>query len=71
MSKIRITRDEALSFLLTFLVIEKSQELKIDQLALFTLSNLAQQAADKINSEDALIPHEVIEAFAGKFLEDL
>jgi hypothetical protein len=38
---------------------------------LFTLSNLAQQAADTINSDDGAIPHEAIEVIANNFLDDL
>lgn len=71
MSKTRISKDEALSFLLTYIVIERSQELKIDQHTLFTLSNLAQQATDQINSENGVIPHETIEIIANKFLDNL
>lgn len=70
MQKPRFTRDKALSFLLTYIVIEQSKELKLDQLNLFTLSNLAQQAADIINSDDDVIPHEVIENLADDFLDN-
>ena len=71
MHKTRFTKDEALSFLLTYIVIEQSTELQLDQLMLFTLSNLAQQAADTINSDDGIIPHEAIEVIANNFLDNL
>ncbi|MCZ6502748.1 MAG: hypothetical protein O6945_09570 [Gammaproteobacteria bacterium] len=70
MQKSKITKEETLSFLLTYLVVEKGQEMKIDQVTLFNLTNLAQQAADTINTEDGVIPHEVIEAIANEFLHD-
>jgi len=70
MQKSKITKEETLSFLLTYLVVEKGQEMIIDQVTLFNLTNLAQQAADTINTEDGVIPHEVIEAIANEFLHD-
>ncbi len=70
MHKSKITKEETLSFLLTYLVIENGQEMKIDQAALFNLTNLAQQAADIINTEEGVIPHEVIEAIANEFLHN-
>ncbi len=70
MHKSKITKEEALSFLLTYLVVEKDQEMKIDQVTLFDLTNLAQQAADIINTEEGVIPHEVIESIANEFLHN-
>ncbi len=71
MHKTQFTKDKALSFLLTYIIIEQSTALQLDQLMLFTLSNLAQQAADTINSDDDVIPHEAIEAIANNFLDNL
>ena len=71
MHKTRLTKDEALSFLLTYIVIEQSRELQLDQLMLFTLFNLAQQAVDTINSDDGVVPHEAIEVIANNFLDNL
>ncbi|MBQ76312.1 MAG: hypothetical protein CMQ20_14995 [Gammaproteobacteria bacterium] len=70
MQKPKITKEVALSFLLTYIVIEQSREIKIDQITLFEITNLAQQAADTINEEDDVIPHEVIEALANEYLQD-
>ena len=57
----RISRDEALSFILTYIIVEKSTAFQLDQLSLFSLTNLASQAAQKLSDEEGLIPHEVIE----------
>ncbi|MBQ61216.1 MAG: hypothetical protein CMQ19_03980 [Gammaproteobacteria bacterium] len=69
MQKPKITKDVALSFLLTYMVVDKGREMKIDQITLFEITNLAQQAADTINEEDDVIPHEVIEALANEYLQ--
>ncbi len=69
MQKQKISRDEALSFLLTYIVVERNNELMINQIVLFQLSNVAQQAVDQINGEIGVIPHEVIERLANEFLE--
>ncbi len=71
MSKTNFSKEDALSFLLTFIVVERSQEIKMDQFTLFTLINLAQQAADEINSSDGIIAHEVLESYGEKFLDTL
>lgn len=67
----RISRDEALSFILTYLIVEKSTSFQLDQLSLFTLSNLASQAAQRLSDEEGLIPHEVIEEVVAPFLNEL
>ena len=69
MKKSRITKDEALSFLLTYIVVEKAQELVLNQLSLYDLTRMAQDAASKINEEDGIIPHEVIESIAKDYLQ--
>jgi hypothetical protein len=69
MARTKISKDEALSFLLTYIVVEQSTELQVDQFMLFNLNSLAQQASDLINSEDGIIAHEVIEELAHQFLD--
>ena len=71
MSKAKFSKEDALSFLLTFIVVERSQEITMDQFTLFTLTNLAQQAVDEINLSDGVIAHEVLESYANIFLESL
>ena len=69
MTRTKISKDEALSFLLTYIVVEQSTELQVDQFMLFNLNSLAQQASELINSEDGIIAHEVIEELAHQFLD--
>ena len=54
---------------MTTIVVEHGETLVVNQLTLFPLTNLSQQAVDIINSEEGIIAHEVIESFASKFLE--
>ena len=69
MARSKISKDEALSFLLTYIIVEQSTELQLDQFTLFNLTSIAQEASDKINSEDGIIAHEVIEEFAHQFMD--
>lgn len=68
MRSARLTKEEALSFLLTYIVVEKNHSFEINQLTLFTLMNMAADAENRINKEEGVIPHEVIEAIAADFL---
>jgi hypothetical protein len=69
MDKARVSKEEALCFLLTYLVVERNTTLELTQTSLFELSNLAQQAVDRISESDGVIPHEVIETLAASYLE--
>lgn len=69
MRKSRISKEEALSFLLTFIVVEHASEITLNQLALFRLSRMAEEAANQINKGDGIIPHEIIESIAMEYLE--
>ena len=70
MPRVKTNHHEALSFLITHLVVEHQQVISLDQLTLFQLTTISQQAADQINTTEGAIPHEVIERFAQEFLED-
>jgi hypothetical protein len=63
----RINKEEALSFLLTHLVIEKQLTIALDQLSLFELMNMAAQGAERINREQDVIPHEILQELAENF----
>lgn len=69
MKKPRVSKEEALCFLLTYLVVERNTPLELTQMTLFELSNLAQEAVDQISASDGAIPHEVIEALAASYIE--
>jgi hypothetical protein len=67
--KERISKEEALSFLLTYIVVEQNHHLVLDQLALFNLTNLALRAVDEMTGSEGIIPHEVIESLAKEYLD--
>lgn len=69
--KSRLTREKALSFLLSYLVVDRQKSFTMDQMTLFNLSNLAAEAENRLSEEEGLIPHEVIESLADQFLESL
>ena len=69
--KDRITREEALSFLLTYIVVEQNHHLVLDQLALFNLTNLALRAVEEMAGSEGIIPHEAIESLAKEYLDAL
>ncbi|HAK50516.1 MAG TPA: hypothetical protein DCM54_01240 [Gammaproteobacteria bacterium] len=70
MANSRISRQEALSFVLTYIVVERNIDITLDKLSLFKLTQLAQDAASRINSVEGAIPHEVIEQVASEYLGD-
>jgi len=67
----RISKEQALSFLLTHLAVEKRLSFEINQLSLFNLMHLAATAEERINREEGIIPHEIIEELALEFMENL
>tara|TARA_R110002110_G_scaffold77617_9_gene203905 strand:+ start:709 stop:1014 length:306 start_codon:yes stop_codon:yes gene_type:complete len=69
--KARLTKEKALSFLLTYLIVDRQQSFTLDQMTLFNLTNLAAEAENRLSAEEGLIPHEVIESLADQFLESL
>ncbi|MBT5701103.1 MAG: hypothetical protein HOI67_06595 [Gammaproteobacteria bacterium] len=69
--KDRMTKEEALSFLLTYLVVEQNHLLVLDQLELFNLTNLAQNAVEKMTDSEGIVPHELIESMAKEYLDSL
>jgi len=70
MKKERISRAEALSFLLAYIIVELDVSIELDQLGLFNLNKVAQRAVDEISNSDDIIPHEVIERLAKEYLEN-
>lgn len=69
--KARISKEEALAFLLTYLIVDRQLVFELNQLSLFNLSNLAAEAELKLSKEEGLIPHELIETLAEQFIETL
>lgn len=67
----RLSKEEALSFLLTHIVVERGKSFEMNQLNLFTMMNMASEAESRVNREEGVIPHEVIESIAADFIEGL
>ncbi len=65
----RLSREEALSFLLTHIVVERQHSFELNTSNLFTLISLAARAEAEINGSEGAIPHEIIEAIAAEFIE--
>lgn len=68
--KQRLSKEEALSFLLTHIVVEQAHNFEMNQLTLFNLLNMATEAQERLSKENGLIPHEVIEQVAVQFIKD-
>ena len=62
-----MTKQEALSFLLTHIVVEKNHHFELNPASLFELMTLADEAEQVINSSEGVIPHEVLESLAADF----
>jgi hypothetical protein len=60
-NKDRISREEVLSFELTYIAIEQDHHLILDQLAPFNLPDLALLAVEEMTDNGGIIPHEAIE----------
>ena len=67
--KERISKAEALGFLLTHIIVERGTSLELDQLGLFELNSIAQRAIDEISESENIVPHEVIERLASEYLD--
>jgi hypothetical protein len=65
----RMTVQEALSYLLTNLVVERRLTIRLTPSSLFELMSLASEAADEINAGNGVIPHEIIEGYARRFAQ--
>ncbi len=63
----KLSKEDALTFLLTYIVVEQNRPFEMNQRNLFELTQLATEAAALIEQEDEIIPHEVIEQIALKF----
>jgi hypothetical protein len=62
-----MTKQEALSFLLTHIVVEKNIHFELNPMSLFKLMTLADEAEQLISNSEGVIPHEVLENLAADF----
>ena len=53
----KLSKEDALSFLLTHIVIERNNPFEMNQLNLFKLTQLAAEATTMIDQEEDIIPH--------------
>ena len=60
-NKDRISKEEVLSFELTYIAIEQDHHLILDQLAPFKLPNLALSTVEEMTDNGGIIPHEAVE----------
>lgn len=67
----RLSKADAVSFLLTHIVVEHNQVFEMDPLNLFRIMSLADQAVEQVAAQNDAIPHEVMEALAAPFLAEL
>lgn len=63
----KLSKEDALSFLLTHIVVARNNSFEMNQLNLFKLTQLAIEATAMLDQEEDIIPHEVIEDIALKF----
>jgi hypothetical protein len=64
----RITKEEALSFLLTYIVVERDFPLRLNPVGLFEIMNTASRGAHLINDGDDVTPHELLEQLADEYI---
>jgi len=62
-----MTKQEALSFLLSYIVVEKNYHFELNPVSLFQLMTLADEAEQTINQSEDIIPHELLENLATSF----
>ena len=67
----RLSREAALSFLLTHIVVECELSFEMNPMSLFALTTVAAEAESRINNEQGAIPHEIIEELAMPFIESI
>jgi len=64
-----MSKEEALSFFLTHIVIAEEKTINLNPQTLFELMSLASEAESILTDKDDLIPHEVIESLAKSFID--
>ncbi len=65
-----MTRQEALYFLLTHIVVERQHYFELNPQSLFALMSIAGEAEDSLSDREGLIPHELLESLAADFISD-
>lgn len=71
MSKTQFSKNDAITFLLTHIVVDQAQPLPLTPAQLLSIMNLSEQATTSIEQNEHIIPHELVESMAGGFLLEL
>ncbi|MBT3425211.1 MAG: hypothetical protein HOL98_09940 [Gammaproteobacteria bacterium] len=71
MSKKKFSKNDAMAFLLTHIVVDQAQSLQLTPALLLSIMNLSEQAATTIQQNQHIIPHELVESMPGEFLLEL
>jgi len=66
-TRTHLSKEDALSFLLTHIVVERNCTFEMNPTNLFRITQLAAEAVACIEQEEDVIPHEVIENIALNF----
>lgn len=67
----RLTKTDAIAFLLTHIVVERGKSFEMNALNLFHIMSMADIAVEQSIQQDDSIPHEIMEAIAQPFIENL
>ncbi|MEJ6591440.1 MAG: hypothetical protein QNL99_05645 [SAR86 cluster bacterium] len=67
----RLSKADALAFILTYIVVEQGCAFELNPPRLFQMMTLASTAVEQLASEEDAIPHEVLEALALTLIEQI
>jgi len=67
----RLSKADALTFMLTYIVVERGCTFELNPPRLFQMMTMASSAVEQLESEEDAIPHEVLEALALTLIEHL
>ena len=67
----RLTKADAVTFLLTYIVVENGKSFEMNALNLFHIMSMAATAVEQAHQQENSIPHEIIEEIAQPFIQGL
>jgi hypothetical protein len=67
----RLTKADAIAFLLTHIVVERARSFEMNPLNLFHIMHMADTAVEQATQQESSIPHEIMEAIAKRFIQNL
>jgi hypothetical protein len=71
MPKKNLSKNDAMAFLLTYIIVDRAQSLNLTPALLFSVMNLSEQAVETIQQNEQMIPHELMASLAEEFLLEL